>query len=182
DSSVRAEASGRQPGSMGRNPRYLGVLAAGALCYSGLGVVLPVLPPLVSGPMRGGTVEVGLAVGAPALAAVLARPMGGRLADRFGPRPLVLAGAALMALATAPLVMSPARLWIGNLVVSRVLVGAGEGTMMAASVLWLLRLAGPARRGRALGHIGLANYPRLAAGALLGRLAPRGVSASRQGP
>ena len=39
--------------------------------------------------------------------------------------------------------------------------------MMAASVLWLLRLAGPARRGRALGHIGLANYAGLAVGPLL---------------
>jgi predicted MFS family arabinose efflux permease len=50
---------------------------------------------------------------------------------------------------------------------SRLLVGAGEGALMAASVLWLLRNAGPARRGRALGHIGLANYAGLAAGPLL---------------
>jgi Major Facilitator Superfamily len=34
-------------------------------------------------------------------------------------------------------------------------------------VLWLLRLAGPERRGRALGHIGLANYGGLALGPLL---------------
>ncbi len=39
--------------------------------------------------------------------------------------------------------------------------------MMSATVLWLLRLAGPQRRGRALGHIGLANYAGLATGPLL---------------
>ena len=39
--------------------------------------------------------------------------------------------------------------------------------MMAAAVLWLLRLAGSERRGRALGHIGLANYAGLAVGPLL---------------
>jgi predicted MFS family arabinose efflux permease len=50
---------------------------------------------------------------------------------------------------------------------SRLLVGAGEGAMMSACVLWLLRLAGPERRGQALGHIGLANYAGLTAGPLL---------------
>ena len=43
--------------------------------------------------------------------------------------------------------------------------------MMAAAVLWLLRLSGPTRRGRALGHIGLANYGGLAIGPLLADLA-----------
>jgi MFS family permease len=52
-------------------------------------------------------------------------------------------------------------------VASRLVVGAGEGLMMSAAVLWLLRLSGPARRGRALGHIGLANYGGLACGPLL---------------
>jgi MFS family permease len=50
---------------------------------------------------------------------------------------------------------------------SRLLVGVGEGAMMAAAVLWLLRLAGPEHRGRALGHIGLANYAGLAIGPVL---------------
>jgi MFS family permease len=152
---------------MERSPTYVGVLASGALCYTALGSVLPILPPLVSGPLRGGSVQVGLAVGAPALAAVLTRPAGGRLADRLGPRRLVLAGAALMAVATAPLVVGPARLGLDALVAGRVATGAGEGAMMAAAVLWMLRLAGPARRGRALGHIGLANYLGLAMGPLL---------------
>jgi len=38
---------------------------------------------------------------------------------------------------------------------------------MAATVLWLLRLAGPERRGRAMGHVGLANYAGLTVGPLL---------------
>jgi predicted MFS family arabinose efflux permease len=54
-----------------------------------------------------------------------------------------------------------------GLVVSRLVVGAGEAAMMAAAVLWLLRLAGPARQGWALGHIGLANYAGLTVGPLL---------------
>jgi MFS family permease len=53
------------------------------------------------------------------------------------------------------------------LVASRLGAGAGEGVMMSAAVLWPLRLAGEGRRGRALGHIGLANYGGLTLGPLL---------------
>jgi predicted MFS family arabinose efflux permease len=60
----------------------------------------------------------------------------------------------------------PALVWssTGVLLASRLVVGAAEGAMMSAAVLWLLRLAGPERRGVALGHIGLANYAGLTAG------------------
>jgi predicted MFS family arabinose efflux permease len=139
------------------------LLAAAALCYAALGAVLRILPAHVGTDLGGSAAAVGLAVGAPALTAVVARPVGGRLADLAGPRPLVLAGAAVMAVGVLPALG-------GGLValdLSRLLVGAGEGALMAATVLWLLRIAGPERRGRALGHIGLANYAGLAAGPLL---------------
>jgi nitrate/nitrite transporter NarK len=138
---------------------YLAVLGAAVLCYAALGAVLRVLPELVGDPAA-----LGLLVGAPALTAVVTRPVGGRLADRMGPAPVMFAGAALMAAGVAP-----ALAWssTGALLGSRLAVGAGEGAMMSAAVLWLLRLAGPERRGQALGHIGLANYAGLTAGPLL---------------
>jgi MFS family permease len=135
---------------------YLAVLGAAVLCYAALGAVLRMLPELVSDPAL-----LGLLVGAPAITGVLTRPLGGRLADRVGPARVVLVGAVAMALGVAP-----ALVWSGAapLLLSRLLVGAGEGAMMAATVLWLLRLAGPQRRGQALGHIGLANYVGLTVG------------------
>jgi MFS family permease len=138
---------------------YLAVLAAAVLCYAALGAVLRVLPTLVDDP-----VTLGLLVGAPALTAVVTRPGGGGLADRLAPAPVMFAGAALMGAGVVP-----ALAWStdGALLASRLIVGAGEGVMMAAAVLWLLRLAGPARRGQALGHIGLANYAGLTVGPLL---------------
>ena len=138
---------------------YLAVLGSAVLCYAALGAVLRALPELVDDPAA-----LGLLVGAPALTAVLTRPGGGRLADRLGPAPVMLGGAAVMSAGVLP-----ALAWSGTgaLLGSRLAVGAGEGAMMSAAVLWLLRLAGPARRGRALGHIGLANYAGLTAGPLL---------------
>src|SRR5205814_1493248 len=80
-----------------------------------------------------------------------------------GPRVVMPVGAAVMAAGVAPALADT----VLAQVASRLLVGAGEGLMMSAAVLWLLRLAGPERRGRALGHIGLANYGGLATGPLL---------------
>jgi predicted MFS family arabinose efflux permease len=75
-----------------------------------------------------------------------------------------------MAVATLPGVLPRLPL----LLASRLAVGAGEAAMMAAAVLWLLRLAGPAHRGRALGHVGLANYAGLTVGPPLARLVGTG--------
>jgi predicted MFS family arabinose efflux permease len=141
---------------------YQRVLATALVCYAALGAVLRVIPDHLTG-LGAGPFAVGLAVGAPAVTGLVARPAGGRFADRAGPRMIVPAGAAVMAAGIAPAAIDT----VAAQVASRLVVGAGEGLMMAAAVLWLLRLAGEERRGRALGHIGLANYGGLAIGPLL---------------
>ena len=141
---------------------YQRVLLAALLCYAALGAVLRAIPGHLTA-LGAGPFAIGLAVGAPAITGLFARPAGGRLADRVGPRVVMAAGAVTMTAGVAPALVdtTPAQ------VASRLLVGSGEGAMMAAAVLWLLRVAGEERRGRALGHIGLANYGGLAAGPLL---------------
>jgi MFS family permease len=155
--------------------RYLTVLATAILCYAALGTVLGILPDYVHS-LGGGAVLVGFAVGAPALTGAAGRPLGGRIADRVGPAQVVIAGALVMAVGTIPAYVTA----LPVLIVSRLVVGAGEAAMMAATVLWLLRLAGPTRRGRAMGHIGLANYAGLTVGpplsqALVGQSHPTRV-------
>jgi MFS family permease len=153
---------------------YAAVLGLAALCYVALGVVLPALPGHVTGDLGAGTVAVGLAVGAVSLSGVVLRPAGGRLADVRGARPVVIGGALAMAAGAALALLGGGIAW---LIVTRLVVGAGEGAMMAACVTWLLWLAPPDRRGRALGHIGLANYAGLTAGPLLATQLPRGLGA-----
>jgi MFS family permease len=111
------------------------------VCYLGLGVVLPILPPYLTGHAAAGPFVVGLAVGAPALTAVAVRPLAGRWADRAGPVRVMLAGALVMAAGGAALLLvSSTAVLIG----ARLLVGVGEGAMMAAGVLWLLQTPVPA--------------------------------------
>jgi MFS family permease len=154
-----AMVRGARPQARATASRYLIVLATAVLCYAALGTVLGILPDYVHS-LGGGAVIVGLAVGAPALTGAAARPLGGRLADRHGPARIMIAGAVVMAAGTIPAFVSS----LPVLIVSRLVVGAGEASMMAAAVLWLLRLAGPERRGRAMGHVGLANYAGLTIG------------------
>src|SRR4051794_37491502 len=141
---------------------YQRVLAAALLCYAALGAVLRVLPGHLT-ELGADPFAIGLAVGAPAITGLVARPGGGRLADRFSPRAVLPIGALIMAAGVAPATIDETLAQVA----SRLVVGAGEGLMMSAAVLWLLRLSGPERRGRALGHIGLANYGGLACGPLL---------------
>jgi hypothetical protein len=141
---------------------YHRVLAAALLCYAALGAVLRTLPAHLT-ELGAGPFAIGLAVGAPSLTGLVARPGGGRLADRLGPRTILRLGALLMAAGVAPAAVDQ----VTAQVLSRLAVGVGEGLMMSAAVLWLLRIAGPERRGRALGHIGLANYGGLTVGPLL---------------
>jgi MFS family permease len=159
------------PGSQKTALEYTAVLAVAVCCYLALGVVLPWLPGYVKGSLGAGALAVGLVVGAPALSAVGTRPAGGRAADRLGPRSVVVAGAAVM---SAGATLGLAHPGVARLVGARLAVGAGEGAMMGAAVAWLLRLSRPDRRGRALGHIGLANYLGLTLGPLLGELLPGG--------
>jgi MFS family permease len=139
--------------------RYLVVLSTAILCYAALGTVLGILPDYVHS-LGGGAILVGFAVGAPSLTGAAGRPLGGRFADHRGPVRIVIAGALVMAAGTIPAFLES----LPVLILSRLAVGAGEAMMMAATVLWLLRLAGPERRGRAMGHVGLANYAGLTIG------------------
>ena len=139
--------------------RYLVVLSTAILCYAALGTVLGILPEYVPS-LGGGAILVGFAVGAPALTGATGRPLGGRFADHIGPARIVIAGALVMAAGTIPAFVES----LPVLIVSRLAVGAGEAMMMAATVLWLLRLAGPERRGRAMGHVGLVALVVMAVG------------------
>jgi MFS family permease len=65
-------------------PRFVTVVASGLAYFLSLGMLLPVVPLYVSGPLGGGDLAVGVVVGGFAAGAVLVRPLAGRLGDRRG--------------------------------------------------------------------------------------------------
>ena len=109
------------------------------------------------------------------LAKALANLVAGGLAARAGRRRLLVLGWVL-ALPVAPLVgLAPDWGWI---VAANLFLGAGQGLAWSMTVVMKIDLAGPARRGLALGlnesagYVGVAAAA-LATGLLAGSLAPR---------
>jgi MFS family permease len=141
-----------------------------AVTFCGLvavGAVLPVLPRYVRGPLGEGDLVVGIVVGAYAVTGLLLRPVAGRLADRWGRKPTVLLGALLLGLSG---LLNLPHLGIAGLIVARLVLGAGEGSLYTAGSAWIVDMAPIARRGRILGLYGLAVWGGLSVGPLAGEL------------
>lgn len=134
-------------------------------CHLGIGASLSTLPFYVQQALRQNDVAVGVVIAAIALAAVVTRPVAGRLADRYGYKRLMLCGVALCMLAGAAYF---APLPLEGLVVVRLLHGIGEGTVFTAGAAWLIALAPEARRGKIVGLYGISMWTGITLGALIG--------------
>ena len=138
------------------------------MCFVAIGSVLPVLPRYVTGPLDGGDVEVGLVTGAFAFTAIVFRPLGGRLSDARGRRPIMVVGALLVALAG---LLHFLPFGVPGLILARLVLGVGQGWVFTAGLAWTVDLAPEARRGQAIGLYGLGVWGGLSFGPLLGEAA-----------
>jgi MFS family permease len=146
---------------------FAGVFAHTFCGLLAVGAVLPVLPGYVKGKLGYGDFAVGVVIGCYAISGLLLRPVAGRLADRRGRKRTALAGSLLLS-AAGFLYLAP--LGLAGLIVARLVLGAGEGTVYTACSAWTVDLAPPASRGRVLGLYGLAVWGGLSVGPLLGSL------------
>ena len=143
-------------------------MSATLMSFLAIGAALPVLPRYITGPLSGGDVAVGVVAGAFAFTAIIARPFGGRLADRRGRKPVAIIGMLLAALAGA-LYYLP--LDVPGLILSRLVLGVGQGWVFTAGLAWTVDLAPIERRGQAIGYFGLGVWGGLSFGPLIGELA-----------
>jgi MFS family permease len=149
------------------------VISAGSLAYFlSLGVLVPAVPLYVEGPLRGGAVAVGLAVGAFSVSGFLFRPWAGRLGDRRGRRPIIVGGAALVALSVLGYLLADSSSMIVGL---RFLTGIGEAFFFVGAASAVADLAPEERRGEALSLFSLALYAGIGLGPILGEAAVEGL-------
>jgi MFS family permease len=94
----------------------------------------------------------------------LANLFAGRLADRIGRKPLLVAG--WLAGLPVPLLLIWAPSW-GWVVFANVLLGVNQGLCWSTTVIMKIDLVGPARRGLAMGLNEFAGYVAVAVAALL---------------
>lgn len=136
----------------------------------GVGASLATLPFYVLDELHGNKVEVGVVTATISVAAVVSRPIAGRLADRHGYKLLMLCGPAICILAGAAYYAAAN---VAVLVAIRVLHGIGEGTVYTPGAAWLVRLCPPERRGRVVGLYGTSMWLGITLGALFGTVAMR---------
>jgi MFS family permease len=127
-------------------------------------MVYPLLPALVTGPLGGGALVLGLLDGAAELTSAALKVVSGRLADRPGYRaPLILVGYATAVL-VRPLISVASTAW--QVVGFRVLDRVGKGLRTPARDAWIAGITPVALRGRAFGFHRAADH----FGAVLGSL------------
>lgn len=129
------------------------------------GLLVPTVPLYVTGPLAGGDVGVGIAVGAFSLSALVLRPWAGRLADRRG-RSVVMVGGGLVFAASVACYSIADSLVL--LVVLRLLTGIGEAFFFVGAVTAMSDLAPAERRGEAISLFSLSLYAGLAVGPPIG--------------
>lgn len=135
------------------------------LGYAAMGMTIQVMPAFAQQQMGAGAVGAGLAVTVGSLAAMLARPVAGRLADQRGPRSIVLTGSILGVIGGIGHLLA---VDLPTLIAARLLLGAGEGALFTAAIAWVLTDVEPARRGRVAGQFGASMWLGLAGGPVLG--------------
>lgn len=74
---------------------FAGVFVAVWCTYTEFGLVVPMIPRLVTGNLHGSATLVGAAFATAAVVALLLRTFGGQLAQRFGTRSVMTLGAAI---------------------------------------------------------------------------------------
>ena len=153
-------------------PAFL-VISAGSLAYFlSLGVLVPAVPLYVEGPLRGGEVAVGLAVGVFSISGFLFRPWAGRLGDRRGRRPIIVGGAVLVAFSVLGYLLAHTPSVIVGL---RFVTGIGEAFFFVGAASAVADLAPEDRRGEALSLFSLALYAGIGLGPILGEAAVEGL-------
>jgi MFS family permease len=163
--STRApDASAERASGLGASA---GVFLAALFAFIATGAALPVLPTYVHGPLHAGDLAVGIVVGSFAVTSVICRPIAGRQADRRGRRAVLVTGSLALALGGLLYILSSS---VVTLVLARLMVGVGEGSVYTAGATWAVDLAPVNRRGLALGLFGLAVWGGLSLGPVAGEL------------
>jgi MFS family permease len=162
---AKRDASSARPRLLTR--LFLLVMLSTLAYFAAVGMIMPILPRYVEGPLGGNNAAVGLTIGAFGLTAVLLRPFSGRTSDRRGRRILIIGGGLLVGLTMAGYALSDS---VPSIVFWRLLTGVGEAFYYVGAASVINDLAPDERRGEALSYFSLALFGGLAVGPVTAEL------------
>jgi MFS family permease len=146
-------------------PVFAAITGAGLAYFMAVGTLVPAVPRYVEQELGGGSLAVGMSVGAFFVAAAVLRPFVGALGDRVGSRWLIVGGASAMALS---LTAYPHAGSVELFVLVRSISGIGEAAVFVGASAAINELAPADRRGEALSYWSVAVYGGIGLGPLLG--------------
>jgi MFS family permease len=146
-------------------PEFVLVVVSTFAYFLCVGMLFPVFPFFIEGPLGGSDVAVGVSGGAFSLSAVLLRPFAGRWGDRRGHRPLIVLGAVIVA---ASVIANAAVESLVTLMALRLFAGVGEAMFFVGAAAAVNDLAPEERRGEAVSLFSLALYGGISFGPIIG--------------
>ena len=158
-------------------PVFLLIMLSTFAYFVSVGALVPTLPRFVEGVLGGGDVAVGLAIGVFSLAAVLFRPLVGRVSDERGRRVLMVAGGLIVGVSVIAYLVADS---LAVLLPLRFVSGLGEAAFYVGAASVINDLAPDERRGEALSYFSLALFGGLGIGPVIGEgvLGPGGFEAA----
>lgn len=145
---------------------FVVLMIGGSLYFAGTGILNALVPTFVVDELGGSEATAGTVMGSIALTSLLTRPLFGRIADRDGPRRILLIGTSLSVVSMAVIRLGPET--VANVVASRLVLGAGMSAMFTGSTLLAVNLAPPMRQGQAASLMLVSVHAGLGLGPIVG--------------
>ncbi|NQY55644.1 MAG: MFS transporter [Ilumatobacteraceae bacterium] len=141
------------------------VTAAAALFFVYIGMLIPLVPLFIEGPLGGGEFGIGLTVAVFAVSAIAVRPWIGQFADRFGRRKLIMLGAVIAAVGGGIAGQVDA---LPGLLALRALTGIGEAAVFVGAATLIADLSPPERRAESASYFSVAVFGGIGIGPIVG--------------
>ena len=160
----------RAPLTAGDRPRlvtrpFLIVTATALAFFVYIGMLIPIVPLFIEGPLAAGEFGIGLTIAVFAVAAIAARPVLGRLADRYGRRVLMIGGATIAGLSG---IASSQVTEFWQLLGLRGLTGVGEAAVFVGAATLIADLSPRDRRAEGASYFSVAVFGGIGVGPIIG--------------
>jgi MFS family permease len=146
---------------------FLVVTATALVFFVYIGMLVPIVPLFIEGPLGRGEFGIGLTIAMFAGAAIVVRPALGRLADRYGRRVLLVGGATLAGLAGIA-TSRVTEFW--ELLVLRGVMGVGEAAVFVGAATLIADLSPRDRRAEGASYFSVAVFGGIGVGPIIGEL------------
>ena len=144
---------------------FVVVTASALVFFIYIGMLIPVVPLFIEGPLGLGEFGIGLTIAVFAGAAIVARPFLGRIADRYGRRVLLVGGASVAGLAG---IAASQVIEFWQLLVLRSVMGIGEAAVFVGAATLIADLSPRDRRAEGASYFSVAVFGGIGIGPIIG--------------